>query len=129
LAVEKPDVGDAERGASLAGFLFANLGEGGTAFAAVFVGAASAARAINHGHALVFVVNGANEVGSDGGFVIGMSDYNEDVGFEALVGRFHCSSFLSNRARGKSREQHRESQSLQAWHFVSLSFVFRCSEE
>src|SRR5690349_25153090 len=55
LAVEKPDMGDAEGGAGLAGFLFADVGESRSGFAAVFVGAAAAAGAVDDGDALVFI--------------------------------------------------------------------------
>ena len=109
LAAEKPDMSDAEGSAGATRFDFANVAEGGGLLGADFVGSAAAAGAVGDGDALAFV-NGAREVGSGGAFVIGMSDDEENIGFEARVGFGQGSGelrLLSGEQdwRSKSREQ------------------------
>src|ERR1035441_3517895 len=85
--IEKPDVQDAKGRESFAGFYLAHRAESVRLFIAGFVAATVSTRPENHRDALMFVENGFGEISAHHRFVIGMSDDQQNVRLEALVGR------------------------------------------
>ena len=85
--VEEPDVHDVEKSAGAASLDLALRAERRGLLVSHRVAATVAASPVNHGNALVLVVNRFGQVGADHGLVIRMGDDHQNVGLEALVGR------------------------------------------
>src|ERR1035438_8528912 len=85
--VQKPDMQDTKSRESFAGFYLAHRAESVRLFIAGFVAASVSTRPENHRDALMFVENGFGEISAHHRFVIGMSDDQQNVRLEALVGR------------------------------------------
>src|SRR5262249_42601265 len=51
----------------------------------------------DYGHSSLLVENDAGQIARDGGLVVRMCDYQEDVGLEAFIGREHRRRLLSCR--------------------------------
>src|SRR5207245_9592523 len=85
--VEEPGVYDVEESAGAAGLDLALRAQRRGLLVSHGVAAAVAASPVNHGNALVLVVNRFGQVGADHGLVVWMGHDHKNVGLEALVGR------------------------------------------
>src|SRR5262249_28767251 len=93
-SAEKPDLADAKRRASLAGFDFSDVRHRRAVFTTVIVSAASAARTEYHRNSFVLIVDCARQIWRHCAFIIGVRNDNQNVHFVALVGSLYLLRFL-----------------------------------
>ena len=86
VAAEKEDVGDAQGSDREAALSLADIAQRGGLLGTDIVVAFIAWRFIDHGYALVVVIDFTGEIGRGHDFVVGMCDHQQDVGFEAWIG-------------------------------------------
>ena len=87
VAVEEPDVGNAEGCQRAAGFDFAELAEGAAGLVAHAVAASVAAGAVDDRDAFVLVERDVGEISADEYVIIRVRDDNKHIGLEAGIGR------------------------------------------